>query len=134
MDERNKSDECSYTKEQATISSTESLKANYGHSVSSNDVENLSLDNGSDDQSYEKSSKLIIDSGSVDIDENNFYNNKKSINDLKKQFFDNQYKNIGLYRKINEEKGCAVIRAVQVLRVHILVIFDTLPFSPIPYK
>lgn len=98
MDEKNKS-ECSYTKEQATISSTESLKANYGHSVSSNDVENLSLDNGSDDQSYGKSSKLIIDNNSLDIDDNNFYNNKKSINELKKQFFDNQYKNIGLYWK-----------------------------------
>lgn len=94
MDDRSK--DC---KEQAN-SSTESLKANCGHSVSSNDVENLSLDNGSDDQSYEKQ-KAFVDSA-IDSQDRTYYikcdDAKKSIRDLKRKFFDNQFKNIGLYR------------------------------------
>lgn len=95
MDERNKS-ECSYTKEQ-TISSTESLKANYGHSGSSNDIENLSFDNGSDDQSFDKISKLPAENSS-EVDET-FYN-RTSVNELKKHFFNMQSNSrSGLYGK-----------------------------------
>ncbi|KAL0277756.1 UNVERIFIED_CONTAM: hypothetical protein PYX00_004932 [Menopon gallinae] len=101
MDDRNKD-----SKEQAN-SSTESLKANCGHSVSSNDVENLLLDNGSDDQPYEKS-KTLVDSA-VDSEDGTYYikcdDRKKSIRDLKRKFFDNQYKNIVGNRKEEKKKS-----------------------------
>ncbi|KAK6622531.1 hypothetical protein RUM44_002343 [Polyplax serrata] len=88
MDEKNKS-ECSYTKEQ-TISSTESMKANCGQSGSSNDVENLSFDNGSDDQSYDKLPKGQTEGFKASTEGLHM---KNPISELKRHFFSS--KNIG---------------------------------------
>lgn len=94
MDEKSKS-ECSYTKEQ--ISSTESLKANYGHSGSSNDVENLSFDYGSDDQLYENLTKRPAENSKY-LDET--FHNRDSIDEIKTHPFGIESdKNIGLFRK-----------------------------------